>query len=231
MTLDISQYKECHEFAKKTVAFLKYTTACSAAVFTWHDGATSQPAFVQSGGDDRMIYDYYQRYHENDPLKAERLIRSAARVTTMSSAFDGYDPILLEQYKPFLKKYNLMDEVDFLFWAGGTPIASAALLHIGGPECQLSSVQLAEIQSYLQYTLSIVPTVRKVNRRHDLSAIYKMTKKEQSVAQLLVAGESNSSIAAHLGVELATIKTHVVHIFQKLEVNSRSKAIAMLMDS
>lgn len=231
MTLNISQNKACHEFSKKTVSFLKYTTGCSAVVLTWHDCSALQPSFFQAGGDDRMIHEYYERYYTKDPLRADLLIQNAAKITTFASAVDGYDPILLDQYKPFLEKYNLKDEVDFLLWAGGAPVASAALLHTAGLECQLSSTHLAEIQDYLQYTLSFVPAVRKVNRRHELNAIYRMTKKEQLVAELLVAGESNNSIATHLGVELATIKTHVVHIFQKLGVKSRGKAIAMLIDA
>jgi len=230
MTLELSLSNKCQEFASKTVSFLKNTTGCSAVVLTWYEGSKRQFPHVQVGADERMICEYYERYCSKDPLRADLLIKNAERVTTFSSAAGDYNPQLLEEYKPFLKKYNLNDEVDLLLWANGIPVASAALLHTSNSQCQLNEHQLMELQEYLQYTFSILPIVRNLNRKSVLSTIYKLTKKEQQVAELLVAGESNGTIAQIMSIELATVKTHVIHIFQKLEVSSRSKAIAMIMD-
>ena len=49
-----------------------------------------------------------------------------------------------------------------------------------------------------------------------------------AVAELMMAGESNKTIASKLDMELPTAKTHVTHIFQKLHVESRGKAISLI---
>ncbi len=51
-----------------------------------------------------------------------------------------------------------------------------------------------------------------------------LTKSEQQVLRLLCADKSNSEIGEILGISLATVKSHVSHILQKLGVNRRSEA-------
>lgn len=46
---------------------------------------------------------------------------------------------------------------------------------------------------------------------------------EQQVLHLLCAGKSNAEICEVLGVKLATVKTHISHIFDKLNVRRRSE--------
>jgi LuxR family maltose regulon positive regulatory protein len=45
------------------------------------------------------------------------------------------------------------------------------------------------------------------------------------VLQLLAAGSSNQAIAEELVVTLATVKSHVTHIFDKLGVANRTQAV------
>ena len=43
---------------------------------------------------------------------------------------------------------------------------------------------------------------------------------------LLAAGQSNKEIARSLGVSPNTVKTHILHLFEKLEVQRRTQAIS-----
>lgn len=54
----------------------------------------------------------------------------------------------------------------------------------------------------------------------------RLTDRELEVLRLLDSGASNREIAKALFVSEATVKTHLVHIFEKLGVESRAKAIA-----
>lgn len=54
---------------------------------------------------------------------------------------------------------------------------------------------------------------------------YNLTNREQEVLKLLVEGACNQTIAKDLCVTVATVKAHLTAIFEKLEVDSRSKAI------
>jgi DNA-binding NarL/FixJ family response regulator len=50
-----------------------------------------------------------------------------------------------------------------------------------------------------------------------------LTPSEARVVELVAAGLSNQEIAGKLFVSLATVKSHLVHVFQKLEVRSRAE--------
>ena len=50
---------------------------------------------------------------------------------------------------------------------------------------------------------------------------------ELQVLRLICADKSNAEIGAILGIRLATVKTHVSHILQKLGVKRRSEAKTM----
>ncbi|MGE5371389.1 MAG: LuxR C-terminal-related transcriptional regulator [Solirubrobacterales bacterium] len=53
-----------------------------------------------------------------------------------------------------------------------------------------------------------------------------LSKRELEILQYVAAGASNLEIAEALVVSLATVKTHLNHIFNKLEANNRTEAIA-----
>ena len=50
--------------------------------------------------------------------------------------------------------------------------------------------------------------------------------RELDVLRLLAAGRSNSDIAHELVLEQSTIKTHLIHLYGKLGVHSRTQAVA-----
>lgn len=59
----------------------------------------------------------------------------------------------------------------------------------------------------------------------------KLTAREHEVLQLLGTGASNREIAKALFVTEATVKTHLVHLFGKLGVESRAKAVTLARDT
>ena len=55
--------------------------------------------------------------------------------------------------------------------------------------------------------------------------------RELEVLRLLVAGASNKSVAAQLGLSENTVKSHISHIFSKLNVQSRAEAVAVALQT
>jgi len=53
-----------------------------------------------------------------------------------------------------------------------------------------------------------------------------LSERELEVLQLLAAGRSNQEIAEALVVAVGTVKTHIHHIYGKLNANSRVQAVA-----
>jgi LuxR family maltose regulon positive regulatory protein len=56
--------------------------------------------------------------------------------------------------------------------------------------------------------------------------IESLTPRETEVLQLIAAGDSNQRIADKLVITLSAVKKHTGNIFNKLNVNSRTQAIA-----
>lgn len=57
-----------------------------------------------------------------------------------------------------------------------------------------------------------------------------LSERELEVLQAVASGASNKEIAAVLHVSQATIKTHLIHIFRKLDVTSRTAAVTAALE-
>jgi LuxR family maltose regulon positive regulatory protein len=55
----------------------------------------------------------------------------------------------------------------------------------------------------------------------------KITEAEYRILKLLDLGFSNKEIAEKLGITVGTAKWHLHHLFEKLQVPSRGKALAL----
>ncbi len=53
-----------------------------------------------------------------------------------------------------------------------------------------------------------------------------LTRRERDILELLVEGLSNKQIGARLCIQLPTVKNHVHHVLEKLEVSRRAEAVA-----
>ena len=58
-----------------------------------------------------------------------------------------------------------------------------------------------------------------------------LTERETEVLRLLATGASNKEMARELFVTEATVKTHLAHIFTKLGVDSRSRAVHLARET
>ncbi len=53
----------------------------------------------------------------------------------------------------------------------------------------------------------------------------KITLRETTVLTLLADGQSNKEIARSMGISPNTVKTHIAHLYEKLHVSKRIKAV------
>lgn len=58
-----------------------------------------------------------------------------------------------------------------------------------------------------------------------------LTNREKEMLTLVMQGESNKEIAARSSISERTVKTHLYRVYRKLNVKSRTKAIALLSHS
>ena len=75
--------------------------------------------------------------------------------------------------------------------------------------------------------LVLAPSVaRLLVRQFRAPAQDALSERELEVLSLIAQGETNRGTAARLFISEATVKTHLLHIYAKLEVNDRAAAVA-----
>jgi DNA-binding NarL/FixJ family response regulator len=106
--------------------------------------------------------------------------------------------------------------------------ADGVALRGAGPEDVVEALRaVLDGGRYVAPTLSsglvgqLEPTAPPEETGHDL-----LTYREREVLALLAGGASNREIAAMLSVTVATVKSHLVHLYAKLEVRSRHEALS-----
>ncbi|MHB9942179.1 helix-turn-helix transcriptional regulator [Clostridium sporogenes] len=52
-----------------------------------------------------------------------------------------------------------------------------------------------------------------------------LTEREKEVMEILFEGASNKQIGEKLNISLATVKTHMINIYSKLQVSNRVQAV------
>ncbi len=75
--------------------------------------------------------------------------------------------------------------------------------------------------------ITLIQSRRRARPANDASR-YGLTAREMDVVNLLCCGRTNREIGDGLSISLATVKTHLIHIFDKLGVETRSGAVALL---
>jgi LuxR family maltose regulon positive regulatory protein len=75
-----------------------------------------------------------------------------------------------------------------------------------------------------------IPPTQHTALHHANALAEPLTRREQDVLRLLIAGASNNEIAERLVISLATVKKHVGNILGKLGVASRAQAVARAHD-
>lgn len=106
--------------------------------------------------------------------------------------------------------------------------ASGYLLK-AAPEQEL----LAGIRAVAAGEVALAPSVARVLVRqasHPPPPAPVLTPREREVLSLVAAGLSNRAIGSRLHVGEATVKTHLLHVFAKLEVDDRTRAVTRAME-
>ncbi|HWV47939.1 MAG TPA: response regulator transcription factor, partial [Microbacterium sp.] len=66
--------------------------------------------------------------------------------------------------------------------------------------------------------------------REDAAVKPQLSPRELEVLRLVAAGRSNPEIARELYIGEATVKTHLLHVFEKLGVSDRTRAVTLALE-
>ena len=87
------------------------------------------------------------------------------------------------------------------------------------------------IRSAARGEMTLAPSVAaKLSRRLTQTAERSLSAREIEVLELAARGDSNKEIAVKLHITEATVKSHIVHIFDKLNVTDRTAAVTVALE-
>jgi DNA-binding NarL/FixJ family response regulator len=76
-------------------------------------------------------------------------------------------------------------------------------------------------------TRRVISHFTRRRRSEPPKGVDELTARELDIFRLIAAGLSNREIAQELFVSETTVKTHVTHLFQKLDVRDRVQAVVL----
>jgi len=89
---------------------------------------------------------------------------------------------------------------------------------------------LEGVRSVVRGEVALAPSIAAMLVRRVATPTVTLSPRETQVLGLVAQGESNPSIAAHLFLSEATVKTHLLHVFEKLGVSDRTRAVTKAME-
>jgi DNA-binding NarL/FixJ family response regulator len=90
---------------------------------------------------------------------------------------------------------------------------------------------LAGIRSVARGEVALAPSIAALLvRRVAQPPAVTLSERETQVLALVARGNSNPSIAKALFLSEATVKTHLLHVFEKLGVKDRTRAVTLAME-
>lgn len=202
-------------------AFTQLVPASQAA-FYCVDRQLQARDFRLQGMSGEMHRDYLDNYRQFDPLQPRNCLSSGLAVVPLGFAMARQPLRDSRRYQDFLQRYGVVDVVEIVAHRADQPQAAISLLRTAeqGVFTPDQLAQLNALQALLQMAVA--------NMQPCDDALTGLTPKERQIAWLLRQGVSNKQLALELDVGLPTIKTHLIHLFRKTGVSSRTELVAAL---
>ncbi len=89
---------------------------------------------------------------------------------------------------------------------------------------------LAGVRSVARGEVALAPSIAAMLVKRVARPVITLSPRETEVLALVAQGNSNPAIAKKLFLGEATVKTHLLHVFEKLEVGDRTRAVTRAME-
>ncbi|TNF84735.1 helix-turn-helix transcriptional regulator [Pseudomonas sp. ICMP22404] len=194
----------------------------SRAAFYCVDRHLQAHDFSLHGMSGEMHRDYLDNYCQFDPLQPRKCVSGEQAVVPLGLAMARQPVRDNQRYRSFLQRHGIVDVVEVFARRDGQPHAAISLLRTAeqGAFTSQQLSQLNALQGLLQLAVAHLPD-------HE-DALSNLTPKERQIALLLRQGVSNKHLARELDVGLPTIKTHLINLFRKVGVSSRTELVSSL---
>ncbi|MFD0849736.1 helix-turn-helix transcriptional regulator [Sphingosinicella xenopeptidilytica] len=170
---------------------------------------------------------YDEHVGTHDPLNLLSLSEARSEVRSLRQ-----DVRMIKELHPaylaYLTRFQIHDELDMVFWYGERPAAGLALFRtMGCQEFLIDQNCWDNIHHHFDCVLQAHDRLREIKLQH-FSHRYGLTVSEVSVVRAMMAGASNHEIVDLLELKLSTVKSYIFSIFNKMGVENRTAAVALL---
>jgi DNA-binding CsgD family transcriptional regulator len=174
---------------------------------------------------------YQEEFYKSDPLYPPKFVENNdATVVKMNDLVPSHQRNSHPFYKDFISPWGVRDIVELFLRVDDQLIAGFSLINSKQqPEILSEDLRKTEqIHKFMQFSLEQTLVAPKQNQFNDFCNSFQLTPKECMVVELVSQGLPNKTIASCLDCSLATIKTHLQHIFTKTNVNSKTEITSLL---
>jgi DNA-binding CsgD family transcriptional regulator len=188
-----------------------------------------------SGDHPRVVWSisrYRQQYGALDPFAPRRFAHSALSVVDATD-LAGEEEFARSPYAcGYLAGLGMATQTTLYLRASGRIVAGVDLLR-ARTHPRLSAEQLTLLRTthaFVEQAFACAFGLSTASPNAEEPAVGALTHREIEVARLVAGGASNAEVARALSISEGTVKTHLVRVFAKLGVRSRTQ-LAVLLSS
>jgi len=220
------------QFGAHTASFVSQVLAAEWSCFYQID-AQSQPFGFQAHRTPWALREAYLKHDiaRADPLHPACLADRQIRFLSLTDSRLPGPVQVRRNYWNFLAAFGTRDAAEMIFRVQGRAVAGLSLLWVGKSGAGAQRQQGEAMQAYVEFNLAAHWRTVPAHGSPDTDNRLGLTGRELEIVQLLCDGLTNLKIAARLGIGVATVKTHLLHVFDKLGVQSRAALVSRFIAS
>lgn len=173
---------------------------------------------------------YQEKYCTLDPMHPSRFENKKISVVCSDTLMSQSEWRNSDFYTQFMAPRDYDHDVDMFFRSDNKIVAVLSIIRDDklGPFTKEELALLDNIQPFLEFSFNAVYRPQPTTMRDYFSDQYQLTERELDVAEIAMVGVSTKIIARELDLSVATIKTHLQHIFEKVNVHSTKELISLM---
>ena len=217
------------QFQTQSLSLINSLLPITDAVFFLVEENDHHNSVVSYKGKYDIESQYCRDYKQFDPLNLTKFKGSKVKLATLDSQIKPHFLKQTRYFQDFMVPNNHRYVLDIFLRVEGKIVAVISLLReqILDDFSQQELDLLKKLQPFLEFSLGTIYLPQRTNQKQSLKTKFGLTQREFDVLALLLRGMQNKHIANELGLSLATVKTHLIHIFRKCQVNSRSQLMVL----
>jgi DNA-binding CsgD family transcriptional regulator len=219
-------------FGAQTAAFTARALGAEWSCFYYID-EEAQPFAFQAHRTPWGVRESYVKHDiaHSDPLHPANL---ATQNLSFVSVFDRRLNCASQSrriYWNFLSSFGARDAAEMIFRVRGHAIAGMSLVWVGREGLRADRHLGESVQSYIEFNLTTHYGASPSDRPSESITDLSLTERELEIVQLVCHGLTNARIAQRLSIGLATVKTHLLHVFEKLGVCTRAELVSRCLSA